>query len=110
MEDLEEAGIIHHVQEKRREGYVPAAPAEAMPTSDIIKMVLGPAQKGDFHHPLALMALNAALAAVEDKRIEMPTYLGRREEGLPKGISQTTLFPREPVSVGPKNGQEETPP
>ena len=97
LADLEEAGIIHHVQEKRREGFVPAAPAEVLPATDIVKMVLGPEQKRDFHHPLTVKAMEAALAAVSGKKIELPIHLQKIEGSLPKGISQPSLFTPSPA-------------
>ncbi len=97
LEDLEKAGIIHHVQEKRREGFVPAAPVDTLAASDIIRMVLGSKQKGDRHHPLTLKAFEAALAAVADKKIELPTYLPeKRRRSCRRGSASQASSPPSP--------------
>jgi membrane protein len=92
LKELEEAGIIHHVQEKRHEGYVPAAPSEVIPATEIVSMVMGSPTPGDLHHPLTIRALESALKAVADRKVEVPAHLQKEAEKMPPGITQSELF------------------
>jgi len=96
LEDLEKAGVIHHVQEKNQEGFMPAAPVDLIQASDIVCMVLGSATRDEQHHPLTIKALEAAMVALSDKKIELPDRLKKEMQSMPSGMVQSSLFTPKP--------------
>jgi len=92
LEDLEKAGVVHHVQEKNQEGFMPAGPDEMIQARDIVRMVFGTATCDEQHHPLTLKTLEAAMAALSDKKIELPDRLRKEVQSMPAGMIQSSLF------------------
>jgi len=92
LKELEEADIIHHVKEKRHEGYVPAAPSEVIAAAEIVSMVMGSPTPAELHHPLAIRARESALKAVANRKVEMPDHQQKEVEKIPPGFNQSELF------------------